>query len=54
MRVLLRDKRTKEVAEVLAEGLTEKEAEGICEAWGWNYIDENGKSFWIEYEEDET
>lgn len=48
-RVLLVDKQSGEYT-VYQSGLTEKEAESICEAWGWNYIDENGKSYWMEYD----
>ena len=48
-RVLLVDKQNGE-STVYQSGLTEKEAESICEAWGWNFIDENGKSFWLEYD----
>ena len=28
---------------------TERKAERVCEQWGWNYIDENGVSHWMEY-----
>ena len=52
MKVVLIDKQTK-VRTVLQKGLSESEAESICEAWGWNYIDENGKSFWLEYGEEQ-
>ncbi len=36
--------------EVIAKGLTEKQAESFCESWGWNYCREDGCSFWIDYE----
>ena len=51
MKVVIINKRTKEET-VLETGLTEKQADSICEAWGWNYIDENCVSYWIEYRED--
>lgn len=51
MRVMIVDKITKERT-LLEDNLTEQQAEQICEEWGWNYIDEDGKSFWLEYEEE--
>lgn len=30
---------------------TEKEALKFCEMWGWSYCDEDGKSWWLDYEE---
>lgn len=50
-RVYTVNKCTKQRVEIIDEGLTERQAESICEAWGWNYCDEYGKSYWIEYEE---
>lgn len=35
---------------IIATGLTEAQAQSICESWGWNYCDEDGVSFWIDYE----
>ena len=51
MKVVIINKRTKE-EKVLESGLTEKEAESFCEAWGWYYTDETGKTFWLAIEED--
>ena len=51
MNVILTDKRTK-TTKILQENLTEREAESICEAWGWNYCDENGVSYWMSLEDD--
>lgn len=51
MIVNLVDKRTK-ARKTIAENMTFDEAWSFCEAWGWNYIDENGKSFWLEVEDD--
>lgn len=36
--------------DTIATGLTEEQAESFCESWGWNYCDEQGRSFWIDYE----
>lgn len=52
MKVVLVDKRTRE-KQTIEKNPTEEQAWSFCEAWGWNYIDENGKSFWLEIEEDE-
>lgn len=30
---------------------TERKAESFCEAWGWNYCDADGVSYWLEYVE---
>jgi|GEM_PF-5456724 len=46
--VYLLDKDTGEKT-MYIDGLSEEEAESICEAWGWNYSDENGKSYWMGY-----
>lgn len=46
--VYITDRKTKEV-QVLESGLTEKQAEKFCEEWGWMYTDENGKTFWLGY-----
>lgn len=51
-RVVLVDKPTGSRI-VYQSGMTEAQAESVCEAWGWNYIDDDGKSYWIEYEEEE-
>ena len=47
--VYIRDRATKERF-VYAEELTEKQAESMCEAWGWFYCDENGKTWYMEYD----
>ncbi len=49
--VYIVNKKTKERT-VLYEHLPLFEAESECESWGWNYCDENGVSYWIEYEEE--
>jgi hypothetical protein len=50
MNVYIVDKRTR-AKKVIEENLTEEQAWSFCEAWGWNYIDENGKSFWLEIDD---
>lgn len=47
MIVVAINKRTKE-ERVLEDNLTEKQAESFCEAWGWNFVDENNFSWWLE------
>ena len=49
MHSIIIESRTKSECYVLATGITEQEAENICESWGWSY--DNGKqsfrmSFW--------
>lgn len=51
MKVVIVDKRTKE-RKTIESNLTEKQAWSFCEAWGWNYIDENGKSYWLEVDDE--
>ena len=43
------NKRTKE-SHVFATAETERQAEKICEEWGWSMSDYEG-SYWLEYEE---
>lgn len=46
MRIILIDKETK--AETTLKGnISEEEAERFCEMWGWNYCNEQGKSYWL-------
>lgn len=52
-RIYTVSKITRQRTEVIITGLTEKEADSICSAWGWNYCNEEGISFWIDYEEEE-
>lgn len=47
MKVVAVNKRTREET-ILEENLTEKQAWKFCEEWGWNYIDENSVSWWLE------
>ncbi len=49
-KVYIINKKTGQQVEVLERGLTERQAESFCESWGWNYCDENGVNFWIEYD----
>lgn len=44
------DRKTKEKS-ILESGLTEKQAECICESWGWMYTDEHDTTYWLESEE---
>lgn len=37
---------------VLASNVTEKVAREYCECWGWNYSDEKGRGYWLDYEPD--
>lgn len=46
MRIILIDKETKEET-TLEDNVPEEKAERFCEMWGWNYSDENGKSYWL-------
>ena len=36
---------------ILETVLTEKQAIKICESWAWFYTDEDNKTYWLEYEE---
>ena len=47
--VMATDKKTKEKT-MLERDMTRKQAESFCEAWGWNYCDELGKSYWLSFE----
>ena len=47
-KIVLLDKATKKEVKNLGEFLPEEVAENICEQWGWNYCDEQGKSYWME------
>jgi len=49
-RVYTINKHTRQRVEILADNLTEYEAESFCESWGWNYCREDGYSFWMNYE----
>lgn len=46
------NKNNRQKAEVIASGVSEEEAIRICEQWGWNYCNEHGQSFWLDYEEE--
>lgn len=52
-RVFSINKSNRQRVDVIASELTEQEAENFCEAWGWNYSNENGESFYIDYEEED-
>ncbi len=47
-KITLIDKAAKKEVKTLEEFLPEGVAENICEQWGWNYCDEQGKSYWME------
>ncbi len=47
------NKLTYKTEEILATGLTEEEAEELCESWGWNY-DDGEHSYWLSYDYDFT
>ena len=47
--VFIINKSTGQEVKVIESGLTKSQAESICEQWGWNYSDENGISFWMDY-----
>ena len=47
MKVIAINKKTKKEI-VLEKGMTQKQAESFCEAWGWMFCDENGISYWLE------
>lgn len=49
-RLYISSKRTGERVGIIATGLSESEADAICEAWGWSYCDENGISYWMDAE----
>lgn len=51
--VLLISKQTRRVVGKFATYDTEQKAEQNCEAWGWNYDDGKGNSYWMDYEEGE-
>ena len=51
--VYMVDKKTKERF-IYDYALTERQAEKACEEWSWNYCDENGKSWWLEYDNEWT
>lgn len=44
------NRQTKEKT-TLATKLTEKQADRLCESWGWMYTDENNITYWLELEE---
>jgi hypothetical protein len=48
--IIITDKKTKKVS-VLDVVKTKEEAEAFCDAWGWFYIDEEGKKYYLDYEE---
>lgn len=46
MKVIIIDKVTKE-EQTLMDNLTEEQETKFCETWGWNYCNEQGKSYWL-------
>ena len=46
-KITLIDKASKKEVKTLEEFLPEEVAENIGEQWGWNYCDEQGKSYWM-------
>lgn len=48
--VYLISKKTRQRHKVIETNLTEEQASRICEQWGWNYCDEHGVNWWIDYE----
>lgn len=51
-RVILINKGNRQKVKAIAEHLTESQAERICSQWGWNYSDEQGISYWMDYEKE--
>lgn len=51
-RVYTVSKSTRQRVGVILTGLTEAQAQSFCEAWGWSFCDEEGVSYWIDYEEE--
>lgn len=47
--VFIINKTTGQPVKTIADHLTEARAQSICEEWGWNYCDEKGVSYWIDY-----
>lgn len=47
--VIMINKVTGHVQDILQTGITEEAAENICEAWGWNY-DDGKRSYWLDYQ----
>lgn len=48
--IIIIDKVTKK-EQIIDAVKTEEQAESFCDAWGWNYCDERGKSYYIDYME---
>lgn len=48
--IIIIDKITKK-SSVLDVVKTEEEAEAFCDSWGWFYTDEQGRTYYLSYEE---